>query len=310
MEKQNAWFGMKQYPHLFAPMRIGALRLKNRIIAAPTSPSMISVEGHFTPAMISYLEEKARGGAAVVTYGEGIVHSATGKSHNKQLQLDAFGVKQGLAEAARAIHNGGAYANIQLSHGGKYGGLTSVGGDQDRCAVAYGPSAEMTSVGEVLEMPRELILEIVDSYGKAAKLCKDCGFDMVQIHAAHGWLFSQFLSPKQNRRIDEFGGSLENRARFLLRSIEAVREAVGPGFPIEIRVSGNDLSENGLSARECLEVAKLVDGKVDLINVSCGDHEDPALFCRTHPSFFYPHGVNVQFAKAIRRVVKTPVAAP
>ena len=78
MEKQNAWFGMKQYPHLFAPMRIGALRLKNRIIAAPTSPSMISVEGHFTPAMISYLEEKARGGAAVVTYGEGIVHSATG----------------------------------------------------------------------------------------------------------------------------------------------------------------------------------------------------------------------------------------
>lgn len=308
MEKQNAWFGMKQYPHLFAPMRIGALRLKNRIIAAPTSPSMISVEGHFTPAMISYLEEKARGGAAVVTYGEGIVHSATGKSHNKQLQLDAFGVKQGLAEAARAIHNGGAYANIQLSHGGKYGGLTSVGGDQDRCAVAYGPSAEMTSVGEVLEMPRELILEIVDSYGKAAKLCKDCGFDMVQIHAAHGWLFSQFLSPKQNRRMDEFGGSLENRARFLLRSIEAVREAVGPGFPIEIRVSGNDLSENGLSARECLEVAKLVDGKVDLINVSCGDHEDPALFCRTHPSFFYPHGVNVQFAKAIRRVVKTPVA--
>lgn len=308
MEKQSMWSGVEQFPHLFAPLRIGTLRLKNRMIAAPTSPSMISTEGHFTPAMIAYLEEKAKGGAAVVTYGEGIVHSATGKSHNKQLQLDAFGVKQGLAEAARAIHNGGAYANIQLSHGGKYGGLASVGGDQDRCAVAYGPSAEETPAGSVKEMPRELILEIVDSYGKAAKLCKDCGFDMVQVHAAHGWLFSQFLSPKQNRRTDEFGGPLENRARFLLMALDAVRKAVGPGFPIEIRLSGDDLSSNGMSAQECMAVAKLIDGKVDLINVSCGDHEDPALFCRTHPSFFYPHGVNVPFAKAIRQAVKTPVA--
>ena len=175
MNKGNAWAGIKQYPNLFSPLRIGNLRLKNRIIAAPTSPSMISTEGHFTPAMIAYLEEKANGGAAVVTYGEAIVHSATGKSHNKQLQLDAFGVRQGLAEAARAIHNGGAYANIQLSHGGKYGGLASVGGDQDCCVVAYGPSAEVTPAGEVQEMPRDLIFEIVASYGKAAKLCKECG---------------------------------------------------------------------------------------------------------------------------------------
>ena len=128
------------YPHLFAPIRIGNLRLKNRIIAAPTSPSMVTTQGHMTPEMLAYLEEKAWGGAAVVTYGEAIVHSATGKSHNKQIQLDSFGVRQGLAEAAKRIHNGGAYANIQLSHGGKYGGLASVGGEQDCCAVAYGPS--------------------------------------------------------------------------------------------------------------------------------------------------------------------------
>ena len=99
--------GLRQYPQLFSPLRLGNIRLKNRIIAAPTSPSMITAQGHFTPEMIAYLEEKARGGAAVVTYGEAIVHSATGKSHNKQLQLDAFGVRQGLAQAARAIHNGG-----------------------------------------------------------------------------------------------------------------------------------------------------------------------------------------------------------
>ncbi len=300
--------GLRQYPQLFSPLRLGNIRLKNRIIAAPTSPSMITAQGHFTPEMIAYLEEKARGGAAVVTYGEAIVHSATGKSHNKQLQLDAFGVRQGLAQAARAIHNGGAYASIQLSHGGKYGGLASVGGDVGCCAVAYGPSAEQTPAGEVREMPEELIREIVCAYGAAAKLCKECGFDMVQIHAAHGWLFSQFLSPKQNRRTDAFGGSLENRARILLMALDAVRAAVGPAFPIEIRLSGDDLSDEGMTAEECVQVAKLVEGRVELMNISCGNHEDPDLFCRTHPSAFYPRGVNVYLAARIREAVSCPVA--
>lgn len=300
--------GKEKYPNLFSSIRIGNICLKNRIIAAPTSPSMITTEGHFTPEMIAYLEEKALGGAGVVTYGEAIVHSQTGKSHNKQLQLDSFGVRQGMAQAARAIHNGGAIANIQLSHGGKYGGLTSVGGDMDRCSVAYGPSYEVTPAGEVQEMPKEMILEIIDSYGKSAKLCKDCGFDMVQVHAAHGWLFSQFLSPVLNKRKDEFGGSFENRARFLLMALDAVRQAVGPRFPIEIRLSGDDLTDIGLNLEECIQVAKLVDDKVDLINVSCGNHEDPDMFCRTHPSAFYPRGVNVYLAAEIKKYVKTPVA--
>jgi 2,4-dienoyl-CoA reductase-like NADH-dependent reductase (Old Yellow Enzyme family)/thioredoxin reductase len=300
--------GKEKYPNLFSPIRIGNIRMKNRIIGAPTSPSMITTEGHFTPEMIAYLEEKAQGGAAVVTYGEAIVHSATGKSHNKQLQLDSFGVKQGMAQAARAIHNGGAYANIQLSHGGKYGGLASVGGDQDRCSVAYGPSHEMTPAGEVQEMPKELILEIAESYGTGAKLCKDCGFDMVQVHAAHGWLFSQFLSPVMNQRTDEFGGSLENRARFLMLSLDAVRKAVGSRFPIEIRISGDDLTYTGLGMEDCVKVAEMVQDKVDLFNVSCGNHEDPAMFCRTHPSAFYKRGVNVYLAAEVKKHVNKPVA--
>lgn len=300
--------GKEKYPHLFRPLRIGNIRLKNRIIAAPTSPSMITTEGHFTPEMIAYLEEKAKGGAAVVTYGEAIVHSATGKSHNKQLQLDSFGVKQGMAQAARAIHNAGAYANIQLSHGGMYGGLASVGGDVDCPDVAYGASKMTMPAGEVEEMSKELIFEIVESYKTGAKLCKDCGFDMVQFHAAHGWLFSQFLSPVFNQRTDEFGGSLENRARFMLMALDAVREGVGPQFPIEIRLSGDDLTEKGLGMDECIEVAQMVDDKVNLINVSCGNHEDPDMFCRTHPSAFYKRGVNVYLATAIKEKVKTPVA--
>ena len=306
--KAEYYKGKEKYPHLFSEMRIGNIRLKNRIIAAPTSPSMITAEGHFTNEMIAYLEEKAMGGAAVVTYGEAIVHSATGKSHNKQLQLDSFGVRQGLRQATRAIHNAGAYANIQLSHGGKYGGLASVGGDQDGCETAYGPIDEVTPVGEVKEMPKELILEIVKSYEKAARLCKECGFDMVQIHAAHGWLFSQFLSPVQNTRTDEFGGSLENRTRFLRMALDAVRVGVGADFPIEIRLSGDDLADSGLNMKECAEVAKLIEDQVDLYNISCGNHEDPEMFCRTHPSAFYPRGVNVYLAAEIRKIVNKPVA--
>lgn len=298
----------KMYPNLFKPLRIGNIKMKNRIICAPTSPSMIDLNGHFTPEMIAYLEEKAKGGAGIVTYGEAIVHSATGKSHNKQLQLDAFGVRQGMTEVARAIHNAGAYANIQLSHGGMYGGLASVGGDVDTCSVAYGPSDMTMPAGEVKEMPRELIYEIIESYGKAAKLCKETGFDMVQVHAAHGWLFSQFLSPVWNKRTDEFGGSLENRARFFLLSLDAVRKAVGPQFPIEARISGDDMTDKGLGLDDCIKVAQMIDDKVDLINVSCGNHEDPDMFCRTHPSAFYPRGVNVYLAAEIKKHVKTPVA--
>ena len=298
---REKYCGKQLYPHLFAPIRIGNLRLKNRIIAAPTSPSMITTDGHFTPEMNAYLEEKALGGAAVVTYGEAIPHSRTGKSHNKQLQLDSFGVKQMMKESTAAIHNAGGYANIQLSHGGMYGGLASVGGDIGCCEIAYGPSDMMMPAGPVKEMPKSLIYEIVDSYKKAAKLCKDCGYDMVMVHAAHGWLFSQFLSPVINQRKDEFGGSLENRARFLMMVLDAVREAVGPRFPIECRLSGDDMADNGLNQQDCIEVAKLIEDKVDLFNISCGNHEDPAMFCRTHPSSFFPRGVNVYLAAEIKK---------
>ncbi|HCI72989.1 MAG TPA: NADH:flavin oxidoreductase, partial [Lachnospiraceae bacterium] len=173
---------------------------------------------------------------------------------------------------------------------------------------AWGVSDEDTPVGHVKEMPRELILEIVKSYGDAAKLCQECGFDMVQVHAAHGWLFSQFLSPVENKRTDEFGGSLENRARFLMMALDEVRKAVGPRFPIECRISGDDLTDAGLDMDACVEVAKLIEDKVDLFQVSCGNHEDPAMFCRTHPNAFFPRGVNVYLAANIKKHVSKPVA--
>jgi 2,4-dienoyl-CoA reductase-like NADH-dependent reductase (Old Yellow Enzyme family)/thioredoxin reductase len=304
----NKTCGKEKYPNLFSPIRVGNLRFKNRIIAAPTSPSMITPEGYLMPESAYYLGKKAAGGAALVDWGEAIVH-VTGQSHSKQVRLDVTGVRTGLSYAAKMIHNNGALAGIQLSHGGMYGGLTSVGGSVIACDHAWGPSACVMPNGEkVEEMPREIIDTIIKAFADGAKLCKECGYDIVQVHAAHGWLFSQFLSPVQNKRTDEFGGSLENRARFLVMTLKAIREAVGPMFPIEVRLAGDDYADFGVHLEEEIEVAKMIDGIVDIINVSCGHHEVPELFTVQTPSGYFEKGCYVGLAAEIKKHVKCLVS--
>ncbi|MGN0482731.1 MAG: FAD-dependent oxidoreductase [Lachnospiraceae bacterium] len=300
---------MKKYPNLLKPIKIGNLTLKNRIIAAPTGMMDLTPDGRLTPYNVCYYELKAMGGAAVVTIGESITDSKTGESHNRQIHLDDPECMPGLAHTALAIKRSGAIANIELSHGGKYGGLVSIAGEGTSNRYSYGPSEEFLSSGEhVHEMSKKMIMHIVSQYGTAAKRVKDAGFDMLMIHAGHGWLFNQFMSPKENRRTDEFGGSLENRCRFLMLALEEVRKAVGPTFPIELRMNGEDHIEGGVHLEEYLEIAKMVEDKVDLINVSCGSHEAEGQFVRTHPSMFLKHGCNVYLAEEIKKVVKVPVA--
>lgn len=297
------------FPNLFEPIQIGNIRLKNRIIAAPTGMMDLTPDGRLTPNNVSYYERKAAGGAAVVTLGESITETRTGESHNRQIHLDDPNTLPGLRHTVLAIQRRGALANIELSHGGKYGGLMSIGGEETASRMSYGPSAETLPTGEqVHEMSRDMIFEIVEAYGRAAELCRRAGFDMVMVHAAHGWLFNQFLSPKENRRTDEFGGSLPNRARFLLLALRRVREAVGPGFPIELRLNGDDFMEGAMGSEDYIELASLLEDHVDLINVSCGSHEAEDLFVRTHPHVFLPYGCNVYLAEGIKKAVKVPVA--
>lgn len=301
---------MKQkFPNLMKPIHIGNVILKNRIIAAPTGMMDLTPDGRLTPFNVSYYELKARGGAAVVTLGESITDTKTGESHNRQIHLDDPNSLPGLTHTVLAIQRSGALANIELSHGGKYGGLMSIAGEETATRKAYGPSEEDLPTGEhVYEMSKELIMHIVERYENAAKMCKKAGFNMVMVHAAHGWLFNQFLSPLENRRTDEFGGSLANRARFLMLALDAVRSAVGPGFPIELRLNGDDFIKGAMTREEYIELAQMLEDKVDLINVSCGSHEAESLFVRTHPSMFLEHGCNVYLAEGIKKVVKIPVA--
>ena len=300
---------MTPYPHLFTPIKIGGQLIKNRIFSAPTGLMSYTARGYLTTENMAYYELKAKGGCGVVTLGESIVHAATGQSHDRQICLDDPHVLPSLTNTARAITRYGAVANIELSHGGKYAGLASIGGHKKERRPAYGPSHDILPSGEeVLEMPQKLIYEILDAYGAAADVAKRAGFGMVMVHAGHGWLFNQFLSPLENRRKDEFGGSLENRARFLLMALDRVRQAVGPGFPIQIRMNGDDFTEGGLHLEDYKELARMVESRVDLFNISCGSHERQELFVRTHPSAFLDHGCNVYLAAAIKQVVSKPVS--
>ena len=300
---------MNQFPHLFSPLKIGNLTLRNRINASPTSIPNLSPQGFLTRDNIAYYELKAAGGAAVVTIGDGIVHTKTGRAHTLQIPLDDPLVLPSIVDAASAIKRHGAIPSMQLSHGGKYGGTSSLAGGKVEDRIAYGPSAETAEDGtEIVEMPEEIILEIVECYGKAAALVKHAGFEMVMVHAAHGWLMSQFLSPLSNKRTDKYGGSFENRARIVLMALDSVREAVGPDFPIEFRMNGDDLIEGGYTLEDGINLAKLVESRVDLFQVSTGSHEVMSLFVRTHPSMFFEHGCNVYLATAIKKAVNIPVA--
>jgi len=303
----------RNYPTLFSPLRIGSVTLRNRIVSAPTSLAELSPEGYLTRENIAYYQLKARGGAAVVTVGESIVHSATGKSHPKMILLDDPGIVPSLVETADAIHQYGALASIELSHGGMEANPAFLNGRRP-----IGPSATSVDIGfmseqaqrvEVEEMTPALMREIADAYGAAAATVKLAGFDMLMIHAAHGWLLAQFLSPLINKRTDEYGGALENRARFPLMVIDAVRDRVGRDFPLELRMGGSELAEGGYTIDDAVAFARLVESKVDLLHVSCGAHYFVETMTVMHPSMFLPHGCNVYLAEAVKKAVGIPVVA-
>ena len=259
---------------------------------------ILTSDGCLTPEAIAFYELRAKGGAAVVTVSEVIVDSKTGKYYPIQVILDAANAKDSLAMAARAIKRHGAIPSIELSHGGKYA-LTE--------GLPMSPSDDFEDGKKTARaMTKDDIRMLIEAYGRAAKLTKDAGFEMILIHAGHGWLLHQFLSPSTNRRTDEYGGSLQNRARFALEVLEKVRSVVGPGFPLELRISASEYMDDGYPFEEVTEFAKLIEDKVDLLQVSTGAHHGS--FDKTHPSMFMARGVNVHFAEALKKYVRIPVS--
>lgn len=294
---------MASYEKLLQPLQVAGLRLKNRMLSAPTSLAELGPGEHYSDDNINYYKLKAAGGVALVSVGDVIVDLSTGRSHPMQVGLDDPTAIPYLVKMVDAIHSGGAAAEIEIDHGGALCDPAFIGGKN-----AIGPSGYVDPWGdEVVEMTEEQIYEIAEKFGEAAGVAKACGFDMVMIHAGHGWLLHQFISPVTNHRTDQWGGSIENRMRFPLLVVEKVRAAVGRNFPIDIRISGSERMPGGYGIETGIEIAKALDGKVDLIHVSAGSQQDEYSAVLMHPGAFQRHGENSGLAAEIKKHVKTPV---
>ncbi|MGN0563626.1 MAG: NADH:flavin oxidoreductase, partial [Candidatus Heritagella sp.] len=293
------------YPHLFTPLTVKNITFRNRIFASPNMMVGATLEGAPSPNHIGYFAEKAKGGAAMVTIGDTPVELRYGAPGlTSYLRFETVNAP-GFNELSAAIHEGGAVASFELNHPG----LTANKARNRNGEDPIGPMDFIRPDGtHVQAATREQLEYIADQYARAAAFVKRCGFDMCILHGAHGWLLGQFLSPATNQRTDEFGGSEENRARFPIMVIDRVREAVGPDFLIDYRISGDELQENGLTVEGAIAFIKRVQDKIDMVHVSAGLDTATHQAIITHPNPYLPRGCNVKYAAAVKAAgVKIPV---
>ena len=255
----------------FTPMFIGNIELKNRFIRSATWDGMAGKEGEVSPWQKELFKNLAAGGAALLTSGYTYV-SLEGRQHQGQAGLDQDRLMELLAELAETVHRAGSRLFIQLVHCG----------GQANPKVSGLPARAPSAIDHPLfdQRPRKLTREeiklLINAFATAAGRAKESGCDGVQLHAAHGYLISQFLSPAINKRRDEFGGSLENRFRFLRECYERTREIVGNDFPLSMKINGQDYLEDGLRLEETVEICQwLEEMGLDMIEVSGGTKASP-----------------------------------
>ncbi len=294
---------------LFTPKHIGGIEIRNRVVMPPMTTRLADAEGYVTAASVAYFRARAAGGVGLVTV-EMASPERAGRHRARELGIYDDRFLPGLQRLTDAIHAGGAKASIQLGHAG---GHTRA----DICGEPpIAPSAIPHFVFEVtgrtitpVEMTRERIAQTVRSFLDAAKRARAAGFDCVELHVAHGYLLSQFLCPEENRRSDEYGGSLENRARISLDILQGIK-ADTPDFPVIFRLNADDFFPTGLTFPEGLQVAKwaAVAG-ADAIHVTAGHYRSlPSAHMMT-PPMTSPEGIFLDYAARIRAEVAVPVIA-
>lgn len=297
----------RKFPYLSSPITIGNVTFRNRMFSAPMGGTDITNDGCIGPKSTAFYELRGKGGAGAVTVSECMVHPETDGSHAYHLDTTILNSLVSATYTADAIRRHGAIPSLELSHSGMYAGTYMTDKSRQHAMSQWGPSDTTRTDGvPVKALTHEMLAEIVEAYGRVAGLAKRAGFEMLMIHGGHGWLLNQFFSPYFNKRTDEYGGSLENRCRLAIQVLKAVREAVGPGFPIEFRMSGSELFEGGYDLQEGVRIAQQIEPYVDMIHVSAGTYQRG--FGDTHPSMFKDHGCNVYLAAEIKKHVSVPVA--
>ncbi len=295
-----------KYPHIFQPITLGKTQFRNRIFAAPIGLEYYPNEAcHPGDDFIAFYERKASGGAATVCVGSVMADNSRG-AVGPTARLDDPTALSPMYRLAQCISRHGAVADVELQHCGPNAYHSFFGlGNQ-----IYGAVDMVNAMGmEIPAMPEEVILDTIEKYGDAAQVAKHCGFGMVTVHAGHGWLLNQFLG-RDNNRNDIWGGSMENRARFVNAIADNIKKKCGRGFPVCVRISGSEIFAGGYDIDYGVEIARQLDGHYDMINVSVGAHEAPSVFTVTHPSMFLPDGCNVRYAAQVKKAVsQSKVAA-
>ncbi|MRR58586.1 MAG: NADH:flavin oxidoreductase [Deltaproteobacteria bacterium] len=250
---------------LFEKSNINGLSLANRFIFSATWDGNADDNGFWTQRNIDMLVERVRGGVGLIITGMAYVQ-ADGRAAPWQLAVCDNEFIDGLAKMTGAIHNAQGKVVLQLAHGGCYAPSALTGHE------TVGPSANNTDkFPQCREMTLYEIDQVVEAFGKAAGRAKKAGFDGVQLHAAHGYLLSEFLSPFFNKRTDNYGGSVENRARILLEVFQEVRNEVGEEFPVLVKLNSEDFVDGGLTVAELLQVCAMLEKfGVDAIEMSGG----------------------------------------
>ena len=290
---------MNRYPNLMSPLQIGTFTLKNRIEAAPMACSNLTPEGYLRQENIYVFEQRAKGGAAIVNLGEARIDRKTGVSHNPTLALDDPGVLPSLLAATDAIRRHDAIPAVEILHPGGRANPEYYDG------TIWAPSDAPGHLGKpYTALDEETIEYIVECFGNAAEMAMLGGVEMVTVHAGHGWLLHEFLSPMNNRRTDKFGGSLENRARITRMVLDNIRRKCGNRILLELRISGTEFVPGGLTIEDQCAFAKLIDDAVDIINVSTGSFHFPETNQLMDPNMFHERGCNVRYAAEIKKVVK------
>jgi 2,4-dienoyl-CoA reductase-like NADH-dependent reductase (Old Yellow Enzyme family) len=250
---------------LFDHTAIKNMIITNRFVRSATFEGISSAEGAVTPALIELMTALARGGIGLIITGHAYVRS-DGQAGTKQLGVYSDGLIPGLKKMTEAVHDAGGKIILQLAHAGRFASPKLTG--QIALAVAQPPGAADPAMKEMT--PKD-IQELVAAYAQAAARAKTAGFDGVQIHSAHGYLLSQFLSPAFNCRRDEYGGSVINRSRIHREIVQAIRGSVGEDYPILVKLNCQDFIENGLQLEDSVQVARiLADAGVDAIEISGG----------------------------------------
>jgi 2,4-dienoyl-CoA reductase-like NADH-dependent reductase (Old Yellow Enzyme family) len=261
---------------LFESIEINGLEIPNRFVRSATNDRSAGFSGEATDGLVDVYETLAAGGVGLIITGHAFV-SGNGKASPRMIGVHSDAMIPGLKKLVNAVHKHDSKIFLQINHAGRQTASATIGETPVAPSAVHFPKTD--------ETPRALsegeIEDLIDGYGAAAKRAVAAGFDGVQIHCAHGYLGSQFISPYTNRREDKWGGSLENRMRFLLEAYRAVRKVTGDGYPVIVKLNSEDFLDGGLTIDDGARIAQaLSDAGIDAIEISGGMGESSGKIIR------------------------------